>query len=222
MERLFRFDFFVVPGAEFPASGHILAEKAQVLEHAFERLPLADQRQFGEYLRLHLRGKGIPRMSARLEKHFKQSIFEVFQNSVVHSGSRLEAFVCGQFYPTRRRLRLTIADAGIGIRTNVREYLNRQISSVEAIRWAMQAGNTTRTGKLPGGVGLKFLKDFIKENNGKIQIVSRRGFYEFNAHVEKYEKLQGDFRGTVVTFEINTADTASYRLSSEVSPRNVF
>lgn len=188
----------------------------------FRRIQLSDQGRFADYLNRHLRGKGIPRMTEGLGKVFRQSVFEVFQNAVIHSESRLGVFVCGQFFPQLQRLDLTIADAGIGIRTNVRRRLGNKISSVEAIRWAFQKGHTTKTGRYPGGVGLKFLKDFIAKNRGKIQIASRFGFYEFQNGSDKFEKLSGDSPGTVVNLEINTGDTSDYALSSEITPDNIF
>ncbi|HEY6327991.1 MAG TPA: hypothetical protein VI756_01550 [Blastocatellia bacterium] len=188
----------------------------------FRRIKLTDEGRFADYLRQYLGGKGMPRMTPELERVFTQSVFEVFQNAVVHSGSRLGVFVCGQFYPQMKRLDITLADSGRGIRTNVREYLGRQISSVEAIRWALREGNTTKRGPQPGGVGLKFLKDFVIKNRGKIQIASRLGFYELRGSDETFAKLSSDFPGTAVNIEVNTADTKSYALSSGISVDDIF
>jgi signal transduction histidine kinase len=188
----------------------------------FRRVQLADKGRFEDYLQTHLKGKGIPSMSAGLGRVFKQSIFEVFQNAVTHSKSRLGVFVCGQFYPNLQRVDLTIADAGVGIRTNVRNYLKRKVSSVAAIRWALEKGNTTKTGAQPGGVGLKFLRDFVLRNEGKIQIASRQGFYEFHDGQDDFIKIESDFPGTVVNLEINTGDTKSYRLVEEVWSSDIF
>lgn len=211
IERILRKNGFLV------AYGYSALGDSNRTTLPFTRMRLTDQGRFADYLGEHLEGKGIPRMTEGLGRVFKQSIFEVFQNAVTHSGSGLGVFVCGQFYPQLQRLDLTVADAGIGIRTNVRRYLGRKVSSVDAIRWALQEGNTTKTGKLPGGVGLKFLRDdFIRRNNGKIQIASRQGFYEFKEGRETYEKLSADFPGTVVNLEINTADASNYGLSSEM------
>lgn len=188
----------------------------------YRRIQLSDEGRFEDYLNRHLKAKGIPRMSEGLGKRFKQSIFEVFQNAVVHSSSRLGVFVCGQFYPHLQRLDLTIADAGVGIRTNVRRYLRERISSVDAIRWALEEGNTTKTGSQPGGVGLKFLKEFIELNKGKIQIASRLGFYEFREDKETFHKMTADFPDTAVNIEVDTGDTRAYHLHSEISPANIF
>lgn len=188
----------------------------------FIRIQRAAAGRFADYVERHLRGKGIPRMSQGLGKVFKQSLFEVFQNSVTHSGSVLGIFCCGQFFPQLGRLDITIADAGVGIRNKVREFLGKKISSIDAIRWALSDPNTTKTGGQPGGVGLKFLKDFIGLNRGKIQIASRRGFFEFADGLETFTMMETDFRGTVVNLEVNTADTQSYVLQSDLSPENIF
>ncbi|MBZ0154715.1 MAG: ATP-binding protein [Alphaproteobacteria bacterium] len=189
----------------------------------FIRLQLKDENRFSDYLNKHLNGKGIPRMTRAMGKMFRQSVFEVFQNVVIHSGSELGVFICGQFYPQLQRLDLTIADTGVGIRTNVRRFLrNNKLSSIAALKWALQEGNTTKTGTQPGGVGLKFLKDFIELNGGKIQIASRYGFYEYNRVAEVFSKLAADFTGTAVNLEINTGDTHTYKLSSEISSKDIF
>jgi signal transduction histidine kinase len=189
----------------------------------YKRLQQSDEGLFEEYLQRHLKGKGIPSMTEGMGKVFKQKIFEVFQNAVIHSASELGIFVCGQFFPQKQKLDLTIADAGIGIRDNVRRYFNDdKIASVPAIRWALQEGHTTKKGKQPGGLGLKFLHDFARLNKGRIHIVSRFGFYEFNAGQESFAKLENDFRGTTVTLEVNTSDTSAYCLASEASRDGIF
>lgn len=216
IERILRKNRFLVP------FGYDRIEDVNHTTLPFRRIQLSDQGRFADYLNRYLRGRGIPRMTEGLENVFRQSIFEVFQNAVVHSESRLGVFVCGQFYPQLQRLDLTIADAGIGIRSKVRHRLGNRISSVGAIRWALQKGHTTKTGPHPGGVGLKFLKDFVALNCGKIQIASRFGFYEFHGNEEKFEKLSADLPGTTVNLEINTADTNDYCLSSEIAPEDIF
>lgn len=188
----------------------------------YRRLQATDQGVFEDYLQQHLKGKGIPRMSEGMGKVFKKKIFEVFQNAVIHSDSKVGIFVCGQFFPQKQKLDLTIADAGIGIRTNVRRVLGPKVNSVEAIRWALKEGNTSKTGTQPGGLGLKLLHDFVSLNKGKIQIASRFGFYQFQGGTESFAKMRGDYPGTVVTIEVNTADTCAYRLASEAPHESIF
>jgi hypothetical protein len=186
----------------------------------FARFQLDDERLFADYLKRQLEGKGFPKITEGVGKVAQQSIFEVFQNSVTHSDSRLGIFVSGQFYPLEQRLTFTIADAGVGIRSKVRAYLKSEMSSGDAICWALKGGNTTRTGSRPGGVGLKFLHDFIERNKGKMQIVSGDGFYEYGEGCGTL--THAELPGATVNLQINTADTQSYRLDSRITADNIF
>lgn len=179
--------------------------------------------QFNDYLGNYMHGKGIPVMSTALTKRFRQSLFEIFQNAAIHSTSESGVYSCGQYYPQKHRLDFTIADAGVGIRQNVRRFTgDHEMNSVDAIKWALTEGNSTKTSMQPGGLGLKLLKDFIGKNNGKLQIVSRLGFYEFSSIGETYSTLDYDYPGTCINIEINTNDTKSYRLKSEVNNDSIF
>jgi hypothetical protein len=94
---------------------------------------------------------------------------------------------------------------GRGIPERVQTYLSTAtMDSCDAIRWALTEGNTTKTGRQPGGLGHKLIKDFIQVNEGALQIVSRFGYYEFSTGGEVYQKLNHDFPGTCINIEINT------------------
>ena len=189
----------------------------------FRRLRITDEGEFEEYIYWQLSGRGIPRMSEGASRLFKKKVFEVYQNALFHSESELGIFVCGQFFPQQRRLDFTITDAGIGIRDAVRRYFeNPRINSLPALKWALQPYHTTKRGSHPGGLGLDFLQQFARLNQGKIQIASRFAFYELNGDEEIFEKMAVDFPGTVVTIEINTADEAVYFLESETDADDVF
>jgi len=121
----------------------------------FKTFKLQAGEQFFEYLESYMHGKGIPSMSEGLTKRFRQSLFEIFQNAAIHSKSESGIFTCGQFFPQMQRIDFTIADAGVGIRENVRQYTgNTKINSCTAINWALTEGNTTKAGDQPGGLGL--------------------------------------------------------------------
>jgi hypothetical protein len=174
-----------------------------------------DDRLFADYLNQHMRGKEIPAMSEALSERFKNSILEIFVNAAMHSESRLGIFACGQFFPAKHRLDFCVADAGIGIRSKIYKELGLKMNSDKAIDWALQEGNTTRKGNVPGGLGLKLIREFIAMNKGRIQIVSDRGYWEFNPQGETLCRIDTPFPGTVINIEINTSDTSSYCLSSE-------
>lgn len=188
----------------------------------YRRLRLTDVGRFEDYLGSNLVGKGIPEMAAGFGRVFKQSLFEVFQNAVQHSESRLGVFVCGQFYPMRHRLDISIADAGVGIPAKVERFLGQKLLPEQALSWALQEGHTTKRGRLPGGVGLKFLKDFVGKNGGKLTIGSGGGYYIFSGQYDSVQSLGHLLPGTIINLEIDTADTQRYVLEGDVSPKDIF
>jgi len=212
VERILRINRFLAGYGYAPLHG----EFPTVIP--YRRFNPEDDRYFVAYLNRHLAGKGIPKMSEGLGRRFKDSILEIFMNSAMHSETKLGIFACGQFYPTVQRLDFCIADAGVGIRRKIRQELNLRMNSDKAILWALQEGNTTRTGDVPGGLGLKLLREFVALNGGRIQIVSDRGYWECKAGVETVKRFEHSFPGTVVNLEINTADTRAYCLRSEKEP----
>jgi hypothetical protein len=184
----------------------------------YNRFERKDDRYFGAYIERHFKTKAIPKMSPALCKKFWESIFELFSNAVIHSETEMGIFTCGQYFPRRDRINFAIADLGIGIRSNLLKKRRLDLSAEEAINWAMEGRNTTKTGSIPGGLGLKLLREFIKLNQGSIQVVSDTGYWgqRVDGTLDK-RLLPHSFPGTVVNIEINTADTDSYTLSSESS-----
>ena len=91
-----------------------------------------------------------------------------------------------------------------------------------AIVWATEGHNTTKRGKIPGGLGLKLLREFIRLNGGCIQIVSDAGYWRQEKDKIILAHLSQPFPGTVVSVEINTTDSQSYVLSSELSEADIF
>ena len=188
----------------------------------YMRLEPDDDRYFGSYIDSRLMSKRLPHMSRGLRKKFMESIFEVFSNAVIHSQTELGIFSCGQLFPRKCRLDFSIADLGIGICRNVNEKTNLDFTPEEAVIWAMEGRNTTKTGSIPSGLGLKLLQEFVTKNKGRMQIVSDLAYWELSEGNTTTKSFSNPFPGTVVNIEINTADKKSYRLVSELRPEDVF
>ncbi|MXY92903.1 MAG: ATP-binding protein [Caldilineaceae bacterium SB0664_bin_27] len=190
---------------------------------AYQRFDVTDDRFFSGYIEAEFIHRiEMPEMSTGLLKKFRESIFEIFSNAVLHSRTRLGIFSCGQFFPRRNKLDFTVADLGVGIRQNVCEYTGLNLSASQAIAWATVEKNTTKGGSVPGGLGLKLLGEFIDLNGGSLQIVSDDGYWQrVNRNSSSYS-LGHRFPGTVVNIEINTADTHSYVLTSELDVDDIF
>ncbi len=191
---------------------------------SFRKYSRFEDIEFMDYIRDELLSKpDFPRHSKLLGKKINESIFELFENARTH-GQCKNIFTCGQYYPgkTPKRLDITIVDMGKTIKANVIEYLQQDLNGYEAIEWAMKYGNTTKTGDVSGGLGLDIIFEFIKLNNGKIQIVSSDGYWEFRRGTIETELFSKPFLGTIANIEFNLDDTDSYLLKQEVSLDNIF
>jgi len=189
----------------------------------YRRFDVKDDRYFADYIERELMKRSeIPVMSPGLQKKFRESIFEIFSNAVLHSRTEMGIFSCGQFFPKRNSLDFSVADLGVGIRRNIKDNAGLDLSSIEAINWATEGRNTTKRDRIPGGLGLKLLGEFIDLNDGCIQIVSDTGYWRRVGGKTFTALLTSPFPGTVVSLEINTADTHAYSLASELSPEDIF
>ena len=189
----------------------------------YQRLDIDDDRYFSDYIeREFIHRSEMPDMSPGLLKKFRESIFEIFSNAVLHSRTVMGIFSCGQFFPKKDRLDFTVADLGVGMRRNVKDFTGLDLSPEKAIVWATEGNNTTKRDSVPGGLGLKLLSEFIDLNGGRIQIVSDAGYWQRKNKRVTTKKLKHPFPGTVVSVEINTADTNSYSLTSELTAEDIF
>jgi hypothetical protein len=184
--------------------------------------------EFLDYIEEELLSKpDFPKHSKLLGKKINESIFEIFENARTH-GDCKHIFTCGQYYPSKygglkgKRLDITIVDVGITIKQNVNDYLHTKLTGSEAIEWAMQYGNTTKIGNVSGGLGLDIVKEFIRLNKGKIQIVSADGYLEFSEDEVIKKSFNNFFPGTVVNIEFRLNDRNLYKLKEEISLDNIF
>jgi len=61
----------------------------------------------------------------------------------------------------------------------------------------------------------------LPQNGGRIQIVSDAGYWQRKNGSIVTARLSQPFPGTVVSIEINTADTQSYTLSSKLTEADI-
>lgn len=133
-------------------------------------------------------------------------LYEIFANALEHSHTKFGVFCCGQYFPERHRIYFSIYDAGVGIPYNVRKFLKRPDMPADlTLRWAFTSGNTTAPkSDYPRGIGLDFLYQFIKLNNGQISIYSERGCCRLRKDREEFFLGNNTLYGT--SFNINIAD----------------
>jgi len=187
----------------------------------YRRFEPKDQRAFAEYAEAVLKGAHVPKMTTALRKWMMESVCEIFGNAVMHSKTQFGIHACGQYYRSKPRLDFTVADVGIGIPGSLKEKTGKDVAAIEAIQWAVTGLHTTRNDNVPGGVGLKRLREFITLNKGRMQIASGRGYWELAKSDESSREMEYPFPGTVVNLEFNTADQRSFCLESELTPDKV-
>ena len=180
--------------------------------------------EFMEYVANEMLSKpDFPKHTKMLSKKINTSIFELFENARTHGHCKY-IYTCGQIIKDERNSRLyfTIVDMGKTIKTNVNEYLNENYSGYEAIDWAMKSGNTTKTGSVSGGLGLDIIFEFIQLNNGRIQIVSSDGYWEYLKSRKVKKEFDRPFNGTIANIEVNLDDKSRYKLKEEISLKDIF
>jgi hypothetical protein len=130
------------------------------------------------YLRRDWLARRWVHVSEGLAAAIQGHVWEIYTNSFEHSGSRIGAMSCGQWYPKQRRLGLCIADFGVGIPHKVGTYLKRpRMRNREALRWALESGNSTsRDVRKSRGLGLNLLKEFIRVNDGNSRFIADAGW----------------------------------------------
>lgn len=188
----------------------------------FRKFKVTEEKQFKDYLDLELLSQpDLPNMSPLLKSKISKSILEIFNNANIH-GQCTHIFSCGQYFPQKKRLAFTISDLGKTIKYNVNYYLKKENSGSEAIKWAVEEGHTTKTGTIPGGLGLSLIRDFLKLNKGRIQIVSSNGYWEERKGDIFAQDMDATLAGTIVNLDININDHSSYILASEIDQESIF
>ncbi len=185
-----------------PISYRMFKEKDAIPYNQYIQAELIDNPEF-------------PRHSERLGKKIKENIYELFENARTH-GKCNHIHTCGQFYPNKQKLHITIVDTGETITNNVQRFLKHKISPSECIHWAMQLGNTTKKGNIPGGLGLGLIFEFINLNKGKIQIISSNGYWELREGKVTKEDINFSFSGTIANLEFDLSENKMYLLQEEV------
>jgi hypothetical protein len=161
-------------------------------------------------------------LSDAAQKRIFRSIFEIYQNSVMHSGAE-EIFVCGHKFVRRGVLALTMVEIGSTFKDNVTTFKKSysHFSGSQSISWAVKSGNTTKIATETGGLGLDLIREFLGLNHGKLQIRSAEGFWEEKKDVIFTQDFKHNFGGSIVNMEFNLRDAKSYFINEELEIRDI-
>jgi anti-sigma regulatory factor (Ser/Thr protein kinase) len=179
-----------------------------------------DDRQDSEaimtYLLNHWLSKGWVSISSRLQEAIAGQVWELYANAFEHSHSPIGVFSCGQHYPKKKELHLTIIDFGQGIPTSVQSLSqNAALNSSQALEWAFQSGTSTASNGVSRGTGLNSLQSFVLTNRGNLKIFSNDGYVNIKDNEVKYGTRAIDFGGTLINIAFK-CDESYYCFASEV------
>lgn len=159
----------------------------------------------------------MPSMSPALSKEIRRSFVEIFGNVFYHSESPIGGLVCGQVYPRRQEIEVSFFDSGVGLCAKVRSVMQGIADDPTAIRWALERGNSTLSISEgdPRGLGLFWLREFLKVNGGDIQISANQGHYRERGSAYSHSSLLAPLRGTLIDLRIKVRAGVSYKFANE-------
>lgn len=175
-----------------------------------------------DYLKSKWLGRGWINVSQKLRDAIVGRVWEIYANAFEHSHSTVGIFSCGQHYPNKKRLDLAVVDFGVGIPSNVRMFVqNESLPAGRTLEWAFQAGNTTKPNGMGRGMGLDLLREFVKLNQGRLEVFSHDGYARIDGRGEKYETRNSMFEGTILNISFQ-CDDRHYCFAAEVPDTPLF
>lgn len=174
-----------------------------------------------DYLEIYWLGRGWVQVSKRLRDDIVGHVWEIYNNAFEHSGSKIGVFSCGQHFPGYNELLLSVVDFGQGIPAKVRNFLSsdprsEQLTAAGCLCWAFQSGTTTKPKEEPGGLGLDLLKEFVRVNQGKLEVYSNDGYALIDKDGEYFSNITTSFEGTVFHITLH-CDENLYRFADETN-----
>lgn len=174
-------------------------------------------------------GTGRIKLSSALKEAIVSTAWEIYANAFEHSQSPVGVFSCGQHYPSKHLLELTVVDFGCGIPAKVRAFLKRpDMSGAEALQWAFRRGTTTSQIGIARGMGLDLLREFVRVNRGQVSIFSHDAYAIVDSRLPRrkdreviYGKSGVPFTGTIANI-VFRCTPHYYSFASEVSSRPLF
>ncbi len=180
-----------------------------------------DMNKIMDYLTYRWIGKWV-NVTDRLRDAISGRMWEIYSNAFEHSDTEVGVFTCGQHFRHRNDLILTVVDFGLGIPAKVKAFLSQfvdearvsKLSGAECMKWAFERGNTTSMGGVARGLGLDLLKEFVRVNQGKLEVYSNDGYAIIDKEGERFDNSPISFQGTVVHITLR-CDEKLYRFYDE-------
>jgi len=175
-----------------------------------------------DYLTKEWLGHGWVHVSDKLRSVIVGRVWEIYANAFEHGKTPTGVFSCGQHLSGDGCIKLAVLDFGVGIPSHVRRFLERQhMTAADTLEWAFQRGHTTDAKGVSRGLGLDIVKDFVRLNDGQLEIYSHEGYASISQNSEVYENRTIHFPGTFFNITLKR-DEKHYILASEISDAPLF
>ncbi|RKO65751.1 ATP-binding protein [Desulfofundulus salinus] len=142
-------------------------------------------------------------LEEKMMRAISHALGEIIDNIFHHSNSPINGFVCAQTYKGAGEIEIAVADCGIGIKESLKgNPIYRKIRDDEEAITTAVGKRVTGKPHTNTGQGLFICRRFIKENFGRMDIISGSAQYTLrntDAHVKCYPFWQG----TVVSLVFN-------------------
>jgi signal transduction histidine kinase len=185
-----------------------------------------DKKNIVDYLKIYWLGRGWVSVSNLLRDAIVGTVLEIYINAFEHSEFHVGIFSCGQHYPNLHVLKLSVVDFGVGIPSNVRFFFKddprvETLNAAACLKWAFQRGTTTKPNGTSRGMGLDLLKEFVKLNQGRLEIFSHEGYALIDETQETFVNRETFFEGTLLNITFR-CDESYYRFADEAPEGPIF
>lgn len=162
--------------------------------------------------------------SKEVKSSVLSSIWEIFANAFEHSSS-ISVHCCGTYDDKEKKLSLLIGDTGVGIVSSVSNFMGPQVSSIDALAWALVKGNSTYTSNIqqvgtaqPRGLGFHLLTQLVDVNGGSLEIYTDSVFYKRELKQDLYIDAPFGILGSWVRLTLHCDKDTAYYFKDEKVP----
>ena len=167
-----------------------------------------------EYISSVIRaGDNMPAMTPLLVKETNRALCELFVNIFEHANSPCGGLAIGQYYPHVKQVQICVCDLGVGLAEKVQRAGHAPDCCGMAIRWALEEGNSTKSGL--GGLGLFMLREFVKLNGGSLRLLANTGYYVQSGANQNSQSLTTSFPGTLIQIGLLIRPDEVYTIQRE-------
>lgn len=164
----------------------------------WRRFALAQGADFTAFMEGVIAGISTNPMPGTTANALLRASLELFQNTPMHSRSRVGVLIGVEVEAAMARLSLTVVDGGIGFGGSMRASHGSHITDARALHLVVEKQASARTSS-SGGIGLSVVRDLVRRQDGKVTIVTGGVMWDGM----RYASLEAPFPGTAVFVDIH-------------------